>query len=372
MDEVAVGLEQKGQVRLIDLSKTYGDAQVVKGISLQINQGEFFSILGPSGSGKTTLMMMIAGFVIPSSGQIDIGGRPMAHEPPQRRGLGVVFQNYALFPHLSVWENVAFPLKARKLPKSEIQQRVEATMKLVHLDGFEDRLPTKLSGGQQQRVALARALVFNPDILIMDEPLSALDKKLRNDMRDEIRRLHRHLGVTVIYVTHDQEEALTMSDRVAIMDAGAIEQLGSPKALYDEPASRFVAGFLGNSNFLPAIIVAGECGRMQCSTEDLKFSGLFTQPLLPGTKVVAAIRPERIEIFPSAGTQTVADHQTNIATGTLTNITYAGDSQVYSVALATSGNLDCKVSYDGKSKSISIGESVFLRWKMSDTRIFPA
>ncbi len=234
------------EVRLDDLIKTYGTFAAVDDISVTIARGEFFTILGPSGSGKTTTMMMVAGFTYPTSGSIRIADRNVADLPPQKRDLGMVFQNYAVFPHLSVFENVAFPLRVRKVPKAEIVRAVNEILDLVKLREYSARMPRQLSGGQQQRVALARALVFRPSVLLMDEPLGALDKKLRDHMQTEIRRIHRQLGVTVIYVTHDQGEALTMSDRIAIMNQGRIEQIGTPADLYDRPDTRFVADFLGD------------------------------------------------------------------------------------------------------------------------------
>jgi ABC-type Fe3+/spermidine/putrescine transport system ATPase subunit len=232
------------------LTKLYGDHVAVERLSLTVADGEFLVLLGPSGCGKTTTLRMIAGFVEASEGRVTLGGRDITREPPHRRNIGVVFQNYALFPHLSVFENVAFGLRRRKRPEDEIRTRVARALDLVRLGGFAARLPKQLSGGQQQRVAIARALVIEPDILLLDEPLSALDAKLRHEVRQELKALQRLLGIATILVTHDQDEAMSLGDRLVVMNAGRVEQVGSPRALYSEPASRFVAGFIGRGNFL--------------------------------------------------------------------------------------------------------------------------
>ncbi|MDI9977331.1 MULTISPECIES: ABC transporter ATP-binding protein [unclassified Rhodococcus (in: high G+C Gram-positive bacteria)] len=233
---------------LVGLSKNYGKNGVVKSVDLSIKPGEFVTLLGPSGSGKTTTLSMIAGFTPATAGEILLGGESISSRPPHRRNIGVVFQNYALFPHMTASENIAFPLKRRKMTRAQIKEKVGLALDLVHLREFGDRYPKQLSGGQQQRVALARAVVFDPPILLMDEPLGALDKKLRDSLQGEIRRIHRELGVTIMLVTHDQEEALTLSDRIAVFNEGRIEQCDTGETLYRRPASRFVANFLGESN----------------------------------------------------------------------------------------------------------------------------
>jgi len=239
------------------VKKTYDGAQlVVKNLNLEIARGEFLTLLGPSGSGKTTTLMMLAGFEQPTDGDIQLNGVSMTTLPPHKRGLGFVFQNYALFPHMTVAENLAFPLEVRKMGRGEIRDRVAKALSMVELSGFDKRKPHQLSGGQQQRVAVARALVFDPDLVLMDEPLGALDKHLREQMQYELKRIHRELGVTVVYVTHDQGEALTLSDRIAVFHEGVIQQLDTPKAIYDAPANAFVAGFIGENNALPGKIVA--------------------------------------------------------------------------------------------------------------------
>src|SRR5438445_3989575 len=244
------------QVELATVSKLYGETAAVDNVSLTVHEGEFFALLGPSGSGKSTLLRLVAGFIRPTQGTIRIGGEPVGHIPPSHRQIGMVFQSYALFPHLNVFRNVAFGLEVRKTSREEIGRRVSDALALVQLTGLEYRRPSQLSGGQQQRVALARALVIRPKVLLLDEPLGALDRRLRAEMQVELRQIQRRVGITTIFVTHDQEEALTLSDRVALMRAGRIVQLGTPHEVYDHPVSTFAATFLGDSNFLPGTSVA--------------------------------------------------------------------------------------------------------------------
>jgi len=243
------------------IKKTYGNLTAVQNVSMEIKQGEFMTFLGPSGSGKSTTLYILAGFQDPTEGDILLNGKSLLSTPSHQRNIGMVFQRYTLFPHLTVGENVAFPLRVRKVDKVEIAERVNNALKLVRLDGFASRMPAAMSGGQQQRVALARALVYNPPVLLMDEPLSALDKKLREEIQLEIRRIHQQTGVTILYVTHDQEEALRLSDRIALFNQGNIEQIGSGQELYANPATRFVADFIGDSNFIDCEILSVENGR---------------------------------------------------------------------------------------------------------------
>src|SRR5215216_3040300 len=250
----AIG-ELGARVIFDQIEKRYGSVIAVDGVSLDIAPGEFLTLLGPSGSGKTTTLMMLAGFEIPTAGEIFVDEDPIASVPPYRRNIGMVFQNYALFPHMTVGENIAFPLQMRKMSRAEITRQTTAVLALVGLPRYEGRYTRQLSGGQQQRVAVARALVFNPRVLLMDEPLGALDKQLRESLQLELKRLHERLGVTIIYVTHDQGEALVMSDRIAVLHRGRIEQIGLPTELYERPATRFVAAFLGESNFLAGRVV---------------------------------------------------------------------------------------------------------------------
>jgi putative spermidine/putrescine transport system ATP-binding protein len=283
------------RIRIDQVSKSFGAVQVIKDLSLDIERGEFVSLLGPSGSGKTTLLMLLAGFEQPTGGSIALDGRRIDHLPPHRREMGVVFQNYALFPHMSVADNVAFPLKMRGVGRPEIEDRVKRALDVVQLAAMRDRRPAQLSGGQQQRVALARALVFEPAVVLMDEPLGALDKQLREQMQLDIRALHKRLELTVVFVTHDQSEALTMSDRIAVFNQGIIEQIGSPRDIYDHPRSKFVAEFIGETNLLQGTVKGHD---RDGTTVELNSSRQLTVPrsdaLAPGARVLVSVRPERI------------------------------------------------------------------------------
>jgi putative spermidine/putrescine transport system ATP-binding protein len=356
------------EVRVDNLVKLYGSVPAVDGVSAVVGPGEFFTILGPSGSGKTTMMMMIAGFVYPTSGTISIGAQNVADLPPQNRGLGMVFQNYAVFPNLTVYENVAFPLRVRKKPKAEIKSEVDAMLDLVKIKELSGRMPRELSGGQQQRVALARALVFRPSVLLMDEPLGALDKKLRDHMQAEIRRIHRSLGVTVIYVTHDQDEALTMSDRVAIMNHGRIEQVGSPSELYDRPNTRFVADFLGDTNFIPGTLIEAGNGEGRVRTQDGRdISGaLASDSLQVNSDVVVGVRPEKFRITDAV------DRSLNSCTGVVDNIVYSGASTTYEIKVV--GGSDLIVTSPNRNDIVpqKVGQSITVVWDRIETRIFAA
>ncbi|MGH6946392.1 MAG: ABC transporter ATP-binding protein [Kiloniellales bacterium] len=286
------------QVEFRNVQKSYdGETLVVQDLDLEVRRGEFLTLLGPSGSGKTTTLMLLAGFEMPTRGAILLDGRDVGGLPPHRRGLGLVFQNYALFPHMTVAENLAFPLKVRRLPTAEVESKVKRALEMVKLGGFGARRPAQLSGGQQQRVALARALVFEPKLVLMDEPLGALDKQLREHMQLEIKHLHQQLGVTVVYVTHDQGEALTMSDRIAIFDDGAIQQLGTPHEIYESPATAFVAQFIGENNR-----IAGRVSAANGLLADVEVAGCGTVKATLGCKTevgnrtLVSLRPERVTI----------------------------------------------------------------------------
>ena len=284
-----------GEVQLVDLVKRFGDFTAVAGVNLEMPSGEFFSLLGPSGCGKTTSLRMIAGFERPTEGQILLDGVDMAQTPPHKRNVNTVFQNYALFPHLTVEENVAFGLKYQKATKEEIRDRVGKALELVQMTQFEKRRPNQLSGGQQQRVALARALILNPKVLLLDEPLGALDAKLRKRLQIELKALQEEVGITFIYVTHDQEEALTMSDRIAVMSQGRVEQVGGPKEIYESPATAYVADFLGVSNLMDA--EAGGVGDGGCKIALGEFSLIAGEGDADTTgDCKITIRPERVEI----------------------------------------------------------------------------
>lgn len=276
-----------------NVTKSYdGRARAVDGVSLAIAKGEFVTFLGPSGSGKTTTLMMIAGFERPTGGAISIAGRPIDPVPPHRRNIGMVFQNYALFPHMTVAKNVGYPLRMRRRPRAEIERRVGQILEIVGLSAFAGAEPRHLSGGQQQRVALARALVFEPDVLLLDEPLGALDKNLREQMQIEIRRIHRELGVTTVYVTHDQTEAMTMSDRIAVFNAGRIEQVSAPLDVYHRPQTLFVAGFVGDNNVMAAQALDPERGLFEA--EGVGLVTAEAQKIAKDARVFLAVRPEII------------------------------------------------------------------------------
>jgi spermidine/putrescine ABC transporter ATP-binding subunit len=344
----------------------------VRDVSVTIAPGSFFTLLGPSGSGKTTTLMMVAGFAYPTSGEVFVDGRPMAALPPQKRDLGMVFQSYAVFPHLTVFDNVAFPLQIRKTSRLEILHRVGEALELVRLTGYEHRLPRQLSGGEQQRVALARALVFRPRVLLMDEPLGALDKKLRTHMQLELKHIQQRLHVTVIYVTHDQEEALTMSDCVAVMQGGRIEQVGGPAELYDRPASRFVADFLGESNFLDAVAVSalGD-GRWRCrAAGGLEFSGVGAVAFEPGQPITAAVRPEKLVQAEDAGAASLGPGA-NSCKGLVGEAIYVGDFTRYRVGLGADGTVIIKVPNRVGARPPATGATVALAWSPEDTRLFP-
>jgi spermidine/putrescine transport system ATP-binding protein len=282
-----------GAVRLVGLEKTFEGAHAVRGIDLDIRAGEFFSLLGPSGCGKTTTLRMIAGFEQPTAGQILLDGKDLVSVPPHRRPVNTVFQSYALFPFLNVWDNVAFGLRYRKATKQETTRRVGEILELIQMSDYATRRPGQLSGGQQQRVALARALVLNPTVLLLDEPLGALDAKLRKHLQLELKALQRSVGVTFVYVTHDQEEALTMSDRLAVMRDGLVEQVGAPEAVYAAPDSAYVAGFLGSANLLDVEVVGPDGAAVTCRLGSLPLRAVGTAHAGPGKVIV---RPERISL----------------------------------------------------------------------------
>ena len=316
------------------VSKRYGSQLALDDISLEVPRGQFLTLLGPSGSGKTTLLMTIAGFVAPSAGRIFLDGAPVEHLPPEKRNCGIVFQSYALFPHLSIAENVAFPLRVRRRPRAEIAGRVRRALDAVQLSRFADRLPRQLSGGQQQRAALARALVFEPSLVLLDEPLSALDKNLRTDMQLELKSLHARVGLTFIYVTHDQQEALSLSDEIVILKDGRVVQRGAPKTLYDQPASRFVAGFLGQSNFFEGRVerAEGDAVAYRCGAFSLLQKRTGTGPQ-PGEAIAVTLRPEKIRILGAA------EQPANRIVGRVGAWAYHGDSYLYVVEVEGVGSV---------------------------------
>ena len=354
-------------VVLEKVRKSFGPVTAVDDVSFAIEPGEFITLLGPSGSGKTTTLMMIAGFDHPTEGEIYIDGTPIVGVPPYRRGIGMVFQNYALFPHLTVAENVGFALKQRGVGKPEIVGRVADTLDIVRLRGYEARYPRQLSGGQQQRVALARAIIFHPRVLLMDEPLSALDKQLREELQLEMKRLHQQLGITFIYVTHDQREALIMSDRIAVMNQGRIEQAGSPADLYDRPATRFVAGFIGESNFLEGE-VAGLQGRdVTASVAGATVVAIARQPPAVGARVVLAIRPEKIGFRDLSAPAPQA--RLNTIKAVVREVTFVGEMHRYVLEIAPGVTLVAKQQHRFQMKARAPGERVMVEWHVEDSLV---
>jgi putative spermidine/putrescine transport system ATP-binding protein len=347
------------------LEKHFGVVKAVDGVSIDIAPGEFVTLLGPSGSGKTTTLMMLAGFELPTAGEIYVDGEPIAAVPPYRRNIGMVFQNYALFPHMTVGENIAFPLKLRRLKRDEVLRRTQEALELVKLPGYERRYPRQLSGGQQQRIAVARALVFNPRVLLMDEPLGALDKQLRESLQLEIKHLHEQLGVTIIYVTHDQQEALVMSDRIAVMNEGRIEQIGTPTELYDAPATRFVASFIGESNFLEGQVVETTNGLCAVAVDG---AGVIRAPsrdgVAPGAVVTATVRPEKIVFAEDA-----ADGVTNTLAGTVAEVIFVGETRRYEIAIGGALRLVLKRQNRAGVVHYGRGDAVRVAWHVADTRL---
>ncbi|MFQ5874646.1 MAG: ABC transporter ATP-binding protein [Dehalococcoidia bacterium] len=347
-------------ISLRNLSKLYGEVRALDNANLEIEAGEFITLLGPSGSGKTTTLMMIAGFVIPTGGDIFIDGKSIISVPTYKRNLGMVFQNYSLFPHMNVYKNVAFPLQMRHMKKREIEPRVQTALELVRLPGFEKRRANQLSGGQQQRIALARALVYEPSVLLLDEPLGALDLKLRQELEVELKHLHERLGVTIIYVTHDQGEALTMSDRIVILNFGAIQQVGGPEELYQRPANRFVADFIGESNFITG---RGELedGRFILESEDgLRFVGIAKDADMDVENATAVIRPESVVPVPEP------DGLPNTFEGEVEELIYLGELAKYTIRLGTSTIVTAKWQLRAGTRVLNRGDKVRIGWEVED------
>jgi putative spermidine/putrescine transport system ATP-binding protein len=347
------------QLDLISLTKRYGDFFAVKDVDLAVADGEFLVLLGPSGCGKTTTLRMVAGFIEPTAGTVRLGGTDITALPPWKRNAGLVFQNYALFPHLTVAQNVAFGLEMRKVPASEMGSRVAEALRLVRLDHLGERLPRQLSGGQQQRVALARALVFRPDVLLLDEPLSNLDAKLRQEVRVEIRELQRQLGLTTVMVTHDQEEALTMADRLVVMTEGRVAQVGSQRDLYERPADQFVAGFVGRSTFMSGEAVAPDRLRTDGGL-DLRCANGKVGP------ATIALRPERVAIdtSPVPGTD-------NSFPGTVEFVSYLGSSIDIHVRLSPKERVIVQIPNRAGGFLPAIGEKVYVGWSADAATVFP-
>jgi len=348
-------------VRLDRVSKLFGDVAAVDDLSLDVEEGEFFSLLGPSGCGKTTTLRMIGGFEDPTYGTIYLGELDVTDLPPYRRDVNTVFQSYALFPHLDVFDNVAFGLRRKKVPKDEVERRVRESLALVDLEGFDQRKPPQMSGGQQQRVALARALVNQPKVLLLDEPLGALDLKLRKQMQLELKRIQQEVGITFIYVTHDQEEALTMSNRLAVMRHGRIEQLGGPEEVYEHPATEFVAGFLGASNLLDGELVSmNGTSTVRLATGEVIRANDADLPAAAGPSVRVGVRPEKIAIV-SADEEATAG--SNHVVGTVRMSTYIGVNYQYKVEGPGGHELTVFVQNQGAAGSHpAAGQQVRLEW----------
>lgn len=357
---------RSAHVTLEGITKRYGAAVAADSISLEIEEKEFVTLLGPSGSGKTTTLMIVAGFVYPDSGRLAIEGRDITHIPPFRRNIGMVFQNYALFPHMSVFENIAYPLKMRYMPRKKIRTMVDEALEVVQLRGLSHRRPAQLSGGQQQRVAFARALVFHPRILLMDEPLGALDKKLREHMQLELKHVHEKLGITILYVTHDQEEALTMSTRIAIMNHGCIEQIGSAIEIYDRPVNDFVADFVGEINFFPADVTQAADKRVVLESCLGSIETDVCRRYHCGQQVHIAVRPERIT-FVTPGCGSYRSYP-----GIVEDIVYLGDITKYYIRLSeihgTRMNkpVSMKVQNRHGNRRYNRGDHVHIGWDVKD------
>jgi spermidine/putrescine ABC transporter ATP-binding subunit len=352
------------KVSLVDLEKRFDGVGAVCSISLEIASGEFMTLLGPSGSGKTTTLMMIAGFETPTDGDIAIDGRSVVATPPYQRNIGMVFQSYALFPHLTVGENIGFPLKQRGIDRAGRERLVAESLAMVQLGGYQARYPRQLSGGQQQRVALARAIVFQPRLLLMDEPLGALDKQLRENLQLEMRRLHAELGITFVHVTHDQEEALTMSDRIAVVNEGRIEQLGPPEELYDRPVNRFVASFIGESNFLPGVVRGIEDGLVVAACGSAIVRGLATRAPPAGSPITLTVRPERMRF---ADPPAASAHGQNRIRATVAEAVFAGERCRYLLRGEDGEPLVLKEPSGASTRRRSAGEVADITWPIADT-----
>ena len=355
------------RIAVDNVVKRFGPLAAVSKVSLAIEEGELFTLLGPSGCGKTTLLRLIAGFYTADEGEIRFGDRVVNAVPAHERGIGMVFQNYALWPHMTVFENVAYGLKLRKVPTAEITQRVRGVLEKVNLGGLGERYPGQLSGGQQQRVALARALVLNPQILLLDEPLSNLDAKIRVQVRSEIRKLQKELGITAVYVTHDQEEALALSDRIAVMNQGKVSQVGPPKALYERPATRFVADFIGINNLVEGTVrsVDGAQGRLRAETALGELAAIHDAPLRAGDRCVICIRPENIAPDGAAG------GERNRFRGTIGIAAYMGNTLRYDVELGGGINFKFDIGDPWHHEPLAMGSPVDLSCPVGSTLAIP-
>ena len=353
----------KSFVKFDKVDKSYdGKVLVVKDLNLDIAEGEFITMLGPSGSGKTTCLMMLAGFETPTNGEIYLDKNPISNIPPHKRGIGMVFQNYALFPHMTVYENLAFPLRVRKVSKEDTDKKIDKALSMVSLTGFENRMPGQLSGGQQQRVAVARALVFDPAVVLMDEPLGALDKNLRESMQYEIKHIHESIGVTVVYVTHDQGEALTMSNRIAVFNDGKVQQLSSPDKLYEEPVNSFVAEFIGENNRFPGQVT--DVSKDKCKVKLDDGSEILANPIAvksSGEKTIVSLRPERALI-------NTKEKMENNFKGKIEEVIYHGDHTRVRLNLLGNKDFILKVPNSSANMDIKLGNEINVSWNSFDAR----
>jgi putative spermidine/putrescine transport system ATP-binding protein len=350
-------------VRFVGVEKTYdGETLVVRDFDLDVARGEFLTLLGPSGSGKTTCLMMLAGFESVTHGEIVLDGRPINNAPSYKREIGVVFQNYALFPHMTVNENVAFPLTVRKVARAEIEARTRRALDMVQLAGFGQRRPGQLSGGQQQRVAVARALVFEPKLILMDEPLGALDKQMREQMQYEVKHLHERLGVTVVYVTHDQTEALTMSNRIAVMNHGTIQQVATPQGLYDQPENAFVAQFIGENNRLAGAVRAVDGRSCVVAVEGGEVQALAVNIEGVGARSTLSLRPDRVLIDPSP------EACANVFDACVEELIYHGDHTRVRVRACGSDDFIVKLPNAAARVQLAAGQHIRIGWQVEDCR----
>ncbi len=357
--------DQESYVRFENVQKSYdGDSLVVKNLNLDVAKGEFLTMLGPSGSGKTTCLMMLAGFEPATHGEIFLKGNPINRVPPHKRGIGMVFQNYALFPHMTVAENLAFPLEVRKMPKEDRESRVKRALDMVQLGAFGDRRPAQLSGGQQQRVAVARSLVFDPDLVLMDEPLGALDKNLREQMQYEIKHIHENLGLSVVYVTHDQSEALTMSNRIAVFDDGIIQQCAPPAVLYEEPENAFVANFIGENNrFLGTVIKDnGNSVTVDIDNDPGSVEAIKVNVGGVGERSTLSLRPERVTVNPEPGSVP------NIFSGIAEELIYLGDHIRTRFTVCGHDDFIVKIPNSAVHAHLKEGDTVNIGWNVEDCR----
>lgn len=363
MENQFAGSRRGGELKLNGLTKTYREVRAVDDVSLSVNGGEFVTMLGPSGSGKTTTLMMVAGFIDPDAGDVFLGGVRVTNTPTHHRGIGMVFQHYALFPHMTVFENIAYPLKMRKVPRGEIKTRVGSVLGMVQLQDVATRYPRQLSGGQQQRIAVARSLVYEPRLLLMDEPLGALDRKLREQMQLELRNLQQTLGITTLYVTHDQEEAMSMSDRIVVMRDGKIEQVGTPGQLYEHPKKLFVANFIGESNILDGEIRSDGESLIFEASEGLKIPVALSEGM-DSRKSHLIIRPERV-MFSTGEPLDIS------FPGKVVSVTYLGERIRFSILLSDRISISAVHPNTTNLHRPQVGESVQVGWNTSDVSIIP-